>query len=76
MFAVTFDDFQRRMAAKAVEDYPWTIVKLETCLVGTEAYKAWTTLWLEEGSDIHIHVEPEGGVVTFFRIGARKPVVL
>lgn len=71
MFAVTYDDFKRKLQFK--KDYPFIAVKVEdSCIAGTPMWDSLYAQFSKPDSDIHITIEPDGKTYTFYKLVPRE----
>jgi len=70
MYAMTFDDFKRKLAAKP--DYPVRAEAIASCIQFTPLFEQWYPEFMKPDSDIHITIEPDGKTFTFYRLVARE----
>lgn len=66
MFAISFDDFKRKMLAK---EKPVYLKKIITVMPGTDDYETYMNLYVApENQTVYCHFEDDLKTVTFFTI--------
>jgi len=67
MFAVTYDDWKRKLQFN--KDQPYIPVKIDTCIKGTPSFEVLYTQFMSDNNkDIHVTIEPDGSTYTFYKM--------
>ena len=71
VYAMTFDDFKRKLAAKP--EFGYVVVADETCSKDTPVWKDWLLKFNAptnpaDATGIHMTIEPDGWTYTFYHL--------
>lgn len=72
VFAVKYDDFKRKLAAKPVAEFPFKAELLSSCTYNTAEWHEWFTKANLPDSDIHVSVEDDHKTYVFYKIVPRE----
>jgi len=70
MFAMTLDDFKRKLARNP--EYPFAVKIEETCIKGTPLWNTWIQRFqADTNTDLHMTIEPDGTTYSFYKLVPR-----